>query len=261
MGPGTRGELLHGFTDSQLGNLANRIGMSLTDLPARAWWFARSWSAALAGSPGLMDGRWERVVPNLVLTALLVAGGVRIPILLARGRGRGVERSTGFAWYILGIGLAAAAGYVIARPSGTAIVRYFLLVLFLPVGATAVWLALEPRLWIRRATLAMVAVWAVSTAADNGRFTRPFVTGRAPNDLRPIVDALIARDIRVAEATYWRAYKITFATRERVKVASSDYVRIEEYQRLAREQKDGLLRIEEQPCPSGEPIGGWFLCR
>jgi hypothetical protein len=258
MGPGTRGELLRGFTESQLGNLSNRIGVNVLDLPGRVWWFGGKWIGALAGVPSLAEGRWDHAWPAGLLALFLAIAGFRIAMLAVRS---GAGKRTGFAWYVLGVGLAAFAGYVVTRPSGTLLVRYFLLVLYVPVGATAVWLALEPRAWVRRALVAAIALWAAGTAVDNARFAVPFVTGRAPNDLRPIADALVARNVQVAEATYWRAYKITFVARERVKVASSDYVRIDEYQRLANEQKDGVLRIEEQPCPSGEPVGGWFLCR
>ena len=40
------------------------------------------------------------------------------------------------------------------------------------------------------------------------------------------------RRVPVASAGYWQAYEITFLSRERLRVASRDFVRIQEYQDL-----------------------------
>ena len=54
-----------------------------------------------------------------------------------------------------------------------------------------------------------------------------------PDELRVLADALVARNVRTADAPYWTAYAVTFLTGERVKVASTDFVRITEYQAAA----------------------------
>jgi hypothetical protein len=79
--------------------------------------------------------------------------------------------------------------------------------------------------------------------------------------LRQLVGALAERGVRVAEAPYLRAYKLTFLSQERVKVSSTDVTRISEYQRLANEAGPGLIRIQEEPCPGEQVVPGWFLCR
>jgi hypothetical protein len=47
---------------------------------------------------------------------------------------------------------------------------------------------------------------------------------------------------------------------ERVKVASTDVVRIAEYQRLASAAGADLVRVLEEPCAGGMQVGTWYLC-
>ena len=106
----------------------------------------------------------------------------------------------------------------------------------------------------------MVA-WAGLSAVDHMQQFGRFAGGHEPNTLRTLADALVARGVTVTDAPYWRAYKITFLAREHVKVASNDFSRIDEYQRLANAQGDKLRRLSEQPCDGGEGIAaGWYLC-
>ena len=63
-----------------------------------------------------------------------------------------------------------------------------------------------------------------------------------------------------ASAGYWQAYEITFLARERLRVASRDFVRIQEYQDLYIERMREAVVIQENPCPGGERIAKWYLC-
>ena len=73
---------------------------------------------------------------------------------------------------------------------------------------------------------------------------------------------MAGRGITVAAAAYWRAYRTTFLARERVKIASTDLTRIEEYEKLARNEGPRLIVIRDQPCVSDlPPIRYWYLCR
>jgi hypothetical protein len=138
--------------------------------------------------------------------------------------------------------------------------RYGLLVILIPIGLTALLLMLEHRLWARCFAICIVSAWACLSAADNLRLTARYASSSTPLDLRVLSDALVARGIHVAIAPYWTAYAVTFMTDERVKVASSDYVRIDEYQRLAAAEP-ALVRISDQPCRGGEQVARWYLCR
>jgi hypothetical protein len=90
---------------------------------------------------------------------------------------------------------------------------------------------------------------------------RQFFAQPPARELRDVIDALRARGVQVAETGYWRAYKLTFLAREEVKVASTDFVRIDEYQHLANAAGRRLVSIREQPCPGGHVVGEYYLCQ
>jgi hypothetical protein len=107
----------------------------------------------------------------------------------------------------------------------------------------------------------VVGVWTGVSAVDHLRQGHRYWTGSEPNDIRVLADTLVARHIRVAEAGYWRAYKVTFLANEQVRIASTDVARIAEYQRLAEAAGDDLIRISDEPCEGGEVVGPFSLCR
>jgi hypothetical protein len=124
-----------------------------------------------------------------------------------------------------------------------------------------VWLALEPRAIARQALVAGVLGWMALSGVDTGRQAARYMSGAGqPNTIREVADALVARHVSIAEAPYWRAYKLTFLTGERAKVASTDVARITEYQDLANKAGPGLMRIQEQPCQGEQIVPGWYLC-
>ena len=49
-------------------------------------------------------------------------------------------------------------------------------------------------------------------------------------------------------------------SRERLRVASRDFVRILEYQSLFIERMREAMVIQENLCPGGERIAAWYLC-
>ena len=79
--------------------------------------------------------------------------------------------------------------------------------------------------------------------------------------MREITEHLVSRRIPVAAAGYWRAYAITFLAQERVRVASNDFVRIQEYQDLLLQHLNDAVILSETACPGGERVLGWYLCR
>jgi hypothetical protein len=266
MGPGTRGQLVHGSAGSEVRNILDRVSVVPSDLPGRVVAMATEYFPRQVGArlvPATVGGQGhDGMLWPFELT--LFAATLRALVLLAarrRVRREFGQASSAVGWYLLGVGLTAAGVYALTRPATGAVVdRYILLSLYIPIGVLATFLAIEPRPQLRRAMVALVLAWAVSSAADHLRLAQAYWHGDQPNEMRVLADALEARGISVAEAGYWRAYKLAFLTRERVKVASSDVVRIEEYQRLADEAGDSLIVIQEERCP-GDHIGVWFLCR
>jgi hypothetical protein len=107
---------------------------------------------------------------------------------------------------------------------------------------------------------AVLGVWVLSTGLDHWHQAERYLSGREVDPLAPVVTGLLEGNVRVAQAGYWRAYKLTFLTGERVVVASTDVVRIASYQEAAAREGAALRELRENPCPGGRPIGGWYLC-
>jgi hypothetical protein len=274
-GPGTRGELLGGFSGSQMGNLLNRFnwqgGALLERLermgPDIVAWFGGA--RQVETSFPVPDSRW--------LVWVLTAGGalatLRVGILLLRGRRRaagqssppdGIQdriRRSGFALYLLGVGTVAAAAFIAGRPALTGYARYVTLGLLVPVGLTAVLLVLEWRPRLRYLTATLVIAWASTMMIDHARVLGTYLRTPPPDPDRQVADRLVAEGVHVAAAGYWQAYEITFLARERVKVASTDFVRIQEYQRLAASDPGAVVLISDVLCPGGERVATFYLCR
>jgi hypothetical protein len=257
MGPGTRGTLVSATRGSQLENLSQRANLEVRGVPARAVRVLTTGVAGLLGGRQLPDRPLGRNWVGYLMGLIAIAAVIRVGVIAKR---RELSALPGFAWYLLGVGLVAALAYAITRPGDDLIRRYFLLSLFIPVGLTALWLTLEPNRRIRQAVVAVVLTWAVISGIDSARHFARYSSGEIADPMRPLVTALEGRGLTVAEAPYWRAYKLTFLMGERVKVASTDVIRITEYQRLAREAT-ALVRIQEGPCEGGEQVDGWYLCR
>jgi hypothetical protein len=103
---------------------------------------------------------------------------------------------------------------------------------------------------------ALVALWMVGSTVDHVAFARRYLSGQ-PSEARELADGLVARGVTIARAPYWIAYKMTFLSRERLKIASTDVVRIDEYQKLAdaagpsipeiRRISESLKQLSEMP--------------
>ena len=280
MGPGTRGAIVGATQGSQLENLSQRTRLEVRGLPARTAAVVTRGVAGLLGGRNLPDAPQGRNWVGYFLGFALLAAVVRLlsPDLTSLRQGYGgppklqrrrdvrrpEKERPAFAWYLLGVGIVAAVAYVITRPGDDVIRRYILLTLFIPVGLVGLWLTVEPNRRLRQAVAVFVIGWTAIAAVDHWRQFDRFRSGQVPDPMRDIVSALernAARGVPVAEAPYWRAYKLTFLTGERVKVASTDVVRIAEYQRLASAAGADLVRVQEEPCAGGTQVGSWYLCQ
>lgn len=258
-GPGTRGQLQQ---DSQVENLTQRMSLQGDEVVARF--------TAIAGNvgPGLLGAR-EMTLPFATqgrnwlfwpVALALLAASIRVVLLLRDAGERQRLAAAPFGAYVAGVGIVAAAAVFAVRPASGMPPRYLLLTLLIPVGLMAVLFLVESTLWIRRAAVAGILAWSALSAVDHVRLAARYVGGHEPNPMRSLADALIARGVTVTEANYWRAYKLTFLTREAVKVSSVEFARITAYQWLASTQGDKLRSLSERPCDGGEPIEGWYLC-
>jgi hypothetical protein len=258
-GPGTRGRDV-GWASSTIDNVAQRIRFDISALPAGVATLISRDVPALAGGRPIETNlaRQGHDWVGWLLAVAAIAFVARVSWLL--GRHRVPPDRAAMGWYLLGVGLMAVVGYALTRPVDVVTGRYLLLALFVPIGAVAVWLALERSDHVRRAVAAVVITWAVASGADNWRQYARYASREIADPMLEIVAALDARGVAVAKAQYWRAYKLTFLTQERIIVASSDIVRIEAYQRIADAQGDRLVRLERQPCPGGVLVAGLYIC-
>ena len=272
-GPGTRGELLRGFSGSAVGNLVDRFngrpaefaGRVAALVPALFQWFVGT--AQVESSFPVRNHPWVA----WLAAALFVASATRFAFLLATGAGPGDRRSlpetvrdavvrAPFAWYLLGTGLVAVASFIAAKPDLGGYARYAVLGLLTPVGVTAAILALEPCAILRRAAIVLVVAWAALAVTDDVTVLRAMLRQPPANPIRELADALTARQIPVAIGGYWDAYITTFVAQERVLVASSDFIRIQEYQdALADHVRDARI-VSLRPCAGGEQVARWYLC-
>lgn len=260
MGPGTRGASSYGQTASPTGNMSQRMRIDVAATPGSIVTLLRGEVANLLGGRPSTDAvavQGRSWIGWLLFAAAAAAVG-RVAWLSRCGDRPIAVAATG--WYALGVGMMSVVGYALTRPTDVVTPRYLLLSVFIPVGLTAVWLALEPRRVVRGAIVVVVALWASVAGIDSWRQYDRYASGREPDGMQQLIDALDARSIGLAEAEHWRAYKLTFLARERIKVASTDIVRIWEYRRLADEAGASLVRLQYTPCPGGEFVGGMYIC-
>jgi hypothetical protein len=271
MGPGTRGQLVHGYGGSQIGNIAQRVKIIPAELPSRVAAMFSNHLPRLYGARAVTDQIANQGHDWLFwpLAAALILAAVRgLGILFRRRKepgyrveSRATSPNPAFALYLLGVGLLAAIAYTLTRPAEGVLDRYLLLAIYIPIGLMALLFAVDRAVWSRAFVTGVVVLIAGGTAVDHWHQWRRYAAPPGqPDQMRVLTAGLEARGIHVAMANYWRAYKVTFLTDERVKVASSDVVRIDEYQALANAEGDRLVTIQQESCPGGEKVGVFFLC-
>ncbi len=139
------------------------------------------------------------------------------------------------------------------------LLRYLLLAVLLPVGLISWFLATErSRIW-RGALIAIVVTWSASNLVDNVRLIRTTVANPPVSEHRLLADYLIAHRIRYARAIYWDAYMIDFLSRERVITASTDLIRIPEYQDEVEAHAADAVVLQRVPCSGDERVASWCI--
>lgn len=272
-GPGTRGQLLGGFSGSQIGNLMDRFNGRPGEMVERATRMGPALLAWFVGGAQIETSLPLRDRPWLVWFSgvCVLAATARLVLLIAPRAGAWRDRSfirqmriqiarASFAWYMVGVGVVAVATFMAGKPILAGYSRYAILGLLIPVGLTAAILALEPHRFVRRSVTVVVLAWAAVVVVDHARVLMMNIRQPAANPIRELADRLVERHVPVAAAGYWQAYVTTFVAQERVRVASSDFVRIQEYQDLYLERLRDARVVENQPCPGGERVARWYLC-
>jgi hypothetical protein len=196
----------------------------------------------------------------LLGATLAIAAGA---VAFRGGRGRW-RTEYDFCAYLVLTGLFSALGYVVGRCGEITylLMRYELLSVLGVVGLGAWFLQVETSPRLRQTWMALaVACVAVALWAQL-KLLKEYLTQTPVGAKQMLVRYLDAQGTRYAIADYWIAYAVTFLTNERILVASSDFVRIRETQRLVDEHRNEAIRISRTPCEGGrQMIPGVYACR
>jgi hypothetical protein len=140
------------------------------------------------------------------------------------------------------------------------VIRYVLLVLFVPVAIVGAFFLRETRPQMRRWVVALMCVWAGMTTIDAARVGDEFRTSPPANPHREMADYLVREGIRYGRAQYWDAYIITFLAQERVILASTGKVRISRYRSEVEAHAAEAVDLDRQPC-EGPHVSAWCVRR
>ncbi len=260
-GPGTSTADLWRPRDSVLG-LADRWCGELASLPAGiVQLFTDHWpvlfgtrpmplyelSIQSTGAQGVY-GSWI----NMAVAVLLPIAAIGYRLL----RERRWRQEYNFCAYLVLTGLFSAAGYVIGRCGRLhpTILRYELLSTLAVVGLGAWFLKVVPWSWLRTTWIGIAFAAVGVTALSHAQLLREYVTNTPDNPKRLIARDLESRRVKYAKADYWRAYAITFLTNERIIVASDNFQRIREFEKLVDAHRDQAVRLAPENCPGGKML-------
>ncbi|HEY2149703.1 MAG TPA: hypothetical protein VGH34_02780 [Vicinamibacterales bacterium] len=206
-----------------------------------------------------------------LLSATLIAMLVR----LLQIRWRAVaERSTlrpsqkttgeGFGLYLAGVGALAACAYPLSCNvvfDYAPLLRYLPFTLLLPVGIFATFMMREPSRLGRALAVSVFLLLGMLNALDNGRLVVSAIRNRPESEHRMLVNYLTGHHIRYATAIYWDAYVLDFLSQERITVASSDVIRIPEYQNEVEAHAQDSVNLARLPCSGYDTVASWCIQR
>jgi hypothetical protein len=230
----------------------------------------------IMGLPILFGGRpisLDHYSLNSTIGAGALVAGVALAIALVASVGRlawiandRTQRTRlaggSFLLYLGLVSLAALAAYGLnpgIDPIATPLFRYVLLLVLLPIAILgSFFLGERSRVW-RAAVIGGVAVWAAVMVRDNVRLVREYATTPPVNEFRQLADYLVAHKIEYGYAQYWDCYIVDFLSRERVILASTDFLRIPAYQTLVDAHAASAASIERVPCTTGTHFASWCI--
>jgi hypothetical protein len=198
---------------------------------------------------------WASLIPA---AALLLAFG-RIEFA-GRDANRGL--TTSVCGYLILVGAFSILGYVGGRCGELSFytMRYELLSLAGVTGAGAWFARIERSRLARHAWIVLMVAWTGLAAIAHARLWQEYLTDPPVGAKREVMRILRREGVRYGTADYWMAYYITFLTKERIVLASSDFVRIRTYNDEVERHADAI-RISRLPCAGGrELIRGVYRC-
>jgi hypothetical protein len=252
-----------------LTELASRICFDPRAIPGGILQLATSHWPMLFGAARQPVGEFgvdTPVVQGIRGGGLLLAATLLFPLIViawALLRERRWRREYDFCAYLVLTGLLSCAGYILGRcgqVGSGGLIRYELLSLLGAAGLGA-WGLQAGTTWARRVWVALAAAIVAVSAVAHAQILAQYVSRAPANAKLLIARQLGARGIRYATSDYWIAYAVTFLTNEQTKIASTDLVRIREYNRLVDAHPDETIRISREACPNGHRvIEGIYFC-
>jgi hypothetical protein len=192
------------------------------------------------------------------VTLIVIVGRLAIN----RDPARRADPDQGFGPYLAWVGLFAACAYPLSCNvvyEYAPILRYILLALLLPVGLFAAFMAREQSPLLRTLVASVFVLWAAVNFVDNARLVVASVRQPPDNERRVLADYLTSRHVRYATAIYWDAYVVDFLSQERVIVASSDTIRIPEYQDEVEAHARDSVNLGRLPCAGYDTVASWCV--
>lgn len=200
-----------------------------------------------------MDGLWPVMAAGLAL-ALVRAGWSW------RRRAAPSIGAAPFCAYLALVGAQSAIFYAVTCGQRSHLtMRYMLLALFVPVGVSAFFLAVEQSRALVLAYSGLIVCWAGVSAVAHVSLLKEYLLQPPPAHHRVLTQYLEAHGVRHGLAAFWDAYAVTFLSGERVRVGSSDLIRIDEYRRQFYAHPDGAAIISFRPC-AGAKVARWWVC-
>ena len=174
------------------------------------------------------------------------------------------RRPTPFATYLILVGVCTAAAYPLSCQvalHAPPLLRYLLLALLIPIGLAGAFFAREPSRPLRAIAIAAMVFWSGANLLDHVRVIQAARLDPPFSEHRALVNYLLAHRIRYAHAIYWDAYVVDFLSRERVITASTDVIRIPEYQDEVEAHATEAVMLQRMPCSGNERVASWCVQR
>ena len=169
-----------------------------------------------------------------------------------------------FPAYLVLTATLSVAGYLVGRCGGIDFytMRYELLSVLGAVGLGGWYLSRETSRPIRILWTACCGAVFATAAFAHGRLLAEYLTRPPIGAKHELILALESRGVRYAYADYWTAYYVTFRTRERVLVASTEVVKVRTHNNEVDAHRAEAILISRRPCEGGEPLTpAFWACR
>jgi hypothetical protein len=222
----------------------------------------------------LTDFGIESAVPQgLPGAAWLLLPIVGLPVLaLLRGfrpQTNGVrlganDRRVTFIAYLLVVTALSIAGYLVGRCGVIDFytMRYELLSVLGACGLAAWYLRQDASVALRQVWMLCCAAVLALSAIAHVRLLAEYATAPPVPAKQELIRALDARHVRYAYADYWTSYYVTFMTRERIIVASTEVVKVRTHNNEVDAHRAEAILISRRPCGDGEQLTpAFWACR